>query len=124
MITLVPVILIAGHRGAPGPAWRTVASTCVLPGSFSIAVCGNQLLNQAGQPVVLRGANTEGTQYDCAQAGADFDDSTIAGTNFSTGNCGHEGLGNQCRPRQSERRVLVGHQWRARHHLSHWVERL
>jgi Cellulase (glycosyl hydrolase family 5) len=85
VIALVPAILIAGHGHSPAPT-QTVASTCVLPqGSFSIAVCGNQFVNQAGQPVVLRGANTEGTQYDCAQDGAGFfDDSTIDGTDFST----------------------------------------
>jgi hypothetical protein len=85
VIALVPAILIAGHGHSPTPT-QTVASTCVLPqGSFSIAVCGNQFVNQAGQPVVLRGVNTEGTQYDCAQAGAGFfDDSTINGADFST----------------------------------------
>jgi Cellulase (glycosyl hydrolase family 5) len=85
VIALVPAILIAGNGHSSTPT-QTVASSCVLPqGSFSIAVCGNQFVNQAGQPVVLRGANTEGTQYDCAQEGAGFfDDSTISGTDFST----------------------------------------
>ncbi len=54
-------------------------------GAFGITVCGNKFVNQAGQPVVLRGVNTEGTQYDCAQSGAGFfDDTTINGTDYST----------------------------------------
>ncbi len=63
-----------------------VAPGCALPtGAFGITVCGNKFVNQAGQPVVLRGVNTEGTQYDCAQAGAGFfDDTTINGTDYST----------------------------------------
>jgi hypothetical protein len=86
VLALVPAILIAGHGHSPTPASQAVASTCVLPqGSFSIAVCGNQFVNQAGQPVVLRGVNTEGTQYDCAESGAGFyDDPTVSGTDFST----------------------------------------
>jgi hypothetical protein len=62
------------------------AATCTpTPGSLTITICGNRFVNQAGQAVVLRGANTEGTQYDCAQAGAGFfDDTTISGTNFTT----------------------------------------
>ncbi len=55
------------------------SGSCSAPsGTFTIAICGNKFVNQSGQTVVLRGANTEGTQYDCAQSGAGFyDDTTI-----------------------------------------------
>jgi hypothetical protein len=54
-------------------------------GSFTITVCGNLFVNQAGQAVVLRGVNTEGTQYDCAQSGGGFfDDPTMSSGDFST----------------------------------------
>jgi hypothetical protein len=86
VLVLVPVILIAGHGKTSPPPVQTVAASCALPpGSFSITVCGNKFENQAGQTVVLRGVNTEGTPYDCANAGAGFfDDPTIVGTNYST----------------------------------------
>jgi hypothetical protein len=86
VLVAVPVILVAGHASTKPGLAQPVASTCALPtGAFSITVCGNTFENQAGQPVVLRGVNTEGTQYDCANSGAGFfDDTTISGTNFST----------------------------------------
>ncbi|HXY42577.1 MAG TPA: cellulase family glycosylhydrolase, partial [Acidimicrobiales bacterium] len=70
----------------PGPAKASDSSTCAAPpGTFSIAICGNQFVNQAGQTVVLRGVNTEGTQYDCAQAGAGFyDDPTVSPGDYTT----------------------------------------
>jgi hypothetical protein len=68
------------------PSNKASASGCTAPaGALTIAVCGNQFVNQSGQPVILRGANAEGTQYDCANSGAGFfDDPTINGTDFST----------------------------------------
>ncbi len=52
----------------------------MLPGSaataqptFSIAVSGNHLVNQDGNTVVLRGANTSGTEYACVQENSIFD---------------------------------------------------
>ena len=67
------------------PAASPAASCSGVSGTFTITICGNHWVNQAGAEVVLRGANTEGTQYDCAQSGAGFfDDPTISGTNFTT----------------------------------------
>jgi hypothetical protein len=86
VLVLTPLIVIAGFlKSSPSPM-QTLAATCALPsGTFGITVCGNKFENQAGQTVVLRGVNTEGTQYDCANPGAGFfDDSTIVGTNFTT----------------------------------------
>jgi Cellulase (glycosyl hydrolase family 5) len=86
VLIVTPVILAAGRSDTSRPALQTVAATCALPsGSFAITVCGNKFENQAGQRVVLRGVNTEGTQNACANAGAGFfGDPTIVGTNFST----------------------------------------
>jgi hypothetical protein len=85
VLLVVPVVLVAMNNSKT-PTTQSLASTCALPsGAFSITVCGNKFVNQAGQVVVLRGVNTEGTQYDCANAGDGFfDDTTIVGTNFST----------------------------------------
>ncbi len=42
-------------------------------------------MNQSGQTVVLRGANTEGTQYDCTNGGAGFyADPTISAGDYAT----------------------------------------
>jgi hypothetical protein len=86
VLVLTPVLVIAGLVHSSPPPIQTLAATCALPsGSFSITVCGNKFENQAGQAVVLRGVNTEGTQYDCANPGEGFfDDPTIVGTNFTT----------------------------------------
>ncbi len=104
ILLLTPAIVIAAsYASSPSPlqsstssapslspsslsSTQTVASTCALPpGPFSITMCGNKFINQAGQTVVLRGANSEGTQYDCANSGDGFfDDSTITNLNFST----------------------------------------
>ncbi len=64
----------------PMPALLAASSPCSPPsGTLAIAICGNKWINQAGNEVVLKGANTEGTQYDCAQSGAGFfDDSTVS----------------------------------------------
>ncbi len=81
---LVLVGLATLVRDVPGaPAGAT---TCTPPtGTFSIAICGNEFINQAGQEVVLRGVNTEGTQYDCAQSGQGFyDDPTITPSTATT----------------------------------------
>ena len=52
----------------------------MLPGSaataqpaLSIAVIGNHLVDQNGNTVVLRGANTSGTEYACVQENSIFD---------------------------------------------------
>jgi hypothetical protein len=48
-------------------------------------VCDNSFVNQDGKTVVLRGANTEGTQYDCVLGGAGFyEDPTISPGNYAT----------------------------------------
>lgn len=55
------------------------------PSGFSIAVVGNHFADGKGRRVVLRGVNTEGTQYDCAQGGRRFtDDPTASRADFST----------------------------------------
>jgi hypothetical protein len=85
---LVVCLLLAGLLTlAVGSASAgTSAATCSgVPGTFTITICGNKWVNGSGQEVVLRGANTEGTQYDCAQSGAGFfNDPTVSGTDFST----------------------------------------
>ena len=54
-------------------------------GRFTIAICGNKFVNQSGERVILRGVNAEGTQYDCAQAGAGFfDDPTVSSGSYGT----------------------------------------
>ncbi len=62
------------------PVLTAASTTCTTPfGMLAISICGNEWINQAGNEVVLKGANTEGTQYDCAQSGAGFfDDPTIS----------------------------------------------
>jgi hypothetical protein len=56
-----------------------------LSGSFTVTVCGNKFVNEDGQTIVLRGVNTEGTQYDCAQSGAGFyDDTTVSPGSYAT----------------------------------------
>ncbi len=64
----------------PMPAVLTASLPCTPPGgTLAISICGNKWINQAGSEVVLKGANTEGTQYDCAQSGSGFfDDSTVS----------------------------------------------
>jgi hypothetical protein len=87
---VVALAAVGGTWAAIGSVGNTTpkasASGCTAPaGALTIAVCGNQFVNQSGKDVVLRGANSEGTQYDCAESGAGFfDDSTISGTDFST----------------------------------------
>jgi Cellulase (glycosyl hydrolase family 5) len=88
-VVLVMTAVLVGVRppssgGAPGPT-PTAANCSPTPGTLTITLCGNKFVDQNGQTVVLRGANTEGTQYDCAQSGAGFfDDPTVSGTDFST----------------------------------------
>jgi hypothetical protein len=61
-------------------------SNCPVPsGTLAITVCGNQFVNQAGQSVVLRGANSEGTQYNCTNGGAGFyGDPTVSPGSYGT----------------------------------------
>jgi Cellulase (glycosyl hydrolase family 5) len=100
-VVMVPFILLAAilvsfalANGATGrPSTLAPTSTpmpmllaaplpCSPPsGTLAISICGNKWINQAGAEVVLKGANTEGTQYDCAQSGAGyFDDSSVSVT--------------------------------------------
>ena len=54
-------------------------------GQLSISVVGNHFIDGGGRRVVLRGVNTEGTQYDCAQSGVRFtDDRTVSPGNYRT----------------------------------------
>jgi len=64
----------------------SVIGNCALPsGTFAITVCSNKFVNQAGQTVVLRGVNTEGTQYNCTNGGAGFyADPTISPGSYAT----------------------------------------
>ena len=51
---------------------------------FTITVCGNRFVNQAGQPVVLRGASSEGLSAECTPAGTRlYMDPTIVGGDYS-----------------------------------------
>lgn len=62
-------------------ALATVAiASCLVPATeagaqpvVSIAVRGNQLVDQKGDPVVLRGADTSGTEYACVSENSIFD---------------------------------------------------
>jgi endoglucanase len=84
------LIAALGFAACQTPPTTTTTTTtaghaCSAPPGFTISICGNKWVNGSGQTVVLRGANTEGTQYDCAQSGAGFfDDPTVSGTNFTT----------------------------------------
>jgi endoglucanase len=55
--------------------WLSVASAEPVN---AIAVSGNQLVNWEGEPVVLRGANTSGTEYACVSEKSIFDGSEEA----------------------------------------------
>ena len=65
----------------PGPGGGSAPSfTVFLPAAgagagpgLSIAVSGNHLVNQDGDTVVLRGANTSGTEYACVNENSIFD---------------------------------------------------
>jgi Cellulase (glycosyl hydrolase family 5) len=88
-VLLIMAVVLVGVRlsstnSNSGPTLAT--DTCTpTSGTLTITICGNRFVDQSGQTVVLRGANTEGTQYDCAQSGAGFfDDPTISGANFDT----------------------------------------
>jgi endoglucanase len=50
----------------------TTSDTAAQP-TMSIAVSGNHLVDRAGQTVVLRGANTQGTEYACVNQKSIFD---------------------------------------------------
>jgi endoglucanase len=60
------VCAVLAGSGIWGP--RALAEPVV-----SIAVSGNQLVGWAGEPVVLRGANTSGTEYACVSERSIFD---------------------------------------------------
>jgi len=55
---------------AAGGAWATRAPA---EPAVSIAVSGNHLVGWAGEPVVLRGADTSGTEYACVSERSIFD---------------------------------------------------
>lgn len=63
----------AGPVGAGSPATRAAKST-----AFSIQVDGNHLVNGSGKTVVLRGADTSGTEYACVSENSIFDGSQEA----------------------------------------------
>ncbi len=76
-----PTTTTAARAAVP----TTTKQAAPVGGGLSIAITGNRFVNQHGQTVVLRGVNTEGTQYDCAQSGAGFyDDTTVSPGDYST----------------------------------------
>jgi endoglucanase len=84
-VVMAAVAAGPGHDAARDSPAGGRGRACGAPaGAFTIAICGNRFVNQAGRTVVLRGVNTEGTQYDCAQQGAGFfDDPTMGGGDYS-----------------------------------------
>jgi endoglucanase len=63
----------AASDSTRSPTSTARASTCGPPsGGLVIAICGNRFVNGAGRTVVLRGVNTEGTQFSCAQSNSGF----------------------------------------------------
>ena len=53
--------------------WPAVALGPTAQATFALSVSGNHLVDAAGQTVVLRGANTSGTEYACVQEHSIFD---------------------------------------------------
>jgi endoglucanase len=78
----------AGRRGSVGfavvllvclvPACSPLLSAAAAEPVRAIAVSGNQLVSSAGEPVVLRGADTSGTEYACVSEKSIFDGSEEA----------------------------------------------
>jgi len=71
VLLLLPVLLLPTGAGAQ-PA-------------LSIAVSGNRFVNQDGDTVVLRGANTSGTEYACVNEHSIFDGAQEAGAGSIAG---------------------------------------
>lgn len=83
--SLIAVGVVQTHKPTLPNASSAPTTTVVAPPSpavtpaLSITISGNKWVNGSGNEVILKGANTEGTQYDCAQSGAGFfDDSTVS----------------------------------------------
>jgi endoglucanase len=64
LFALLSLALVGGGRWAPRAVAEPVAS---------IAVSGNHLVDWAGEPIVLRGADTSGTEYACVSERSIFD---------------------------------------------------
>ncbi|MBV8463806.1 MAG: cellulase family glycosylhydrolase, partial [Acidimicrobiales bacterium] len=56
-----------------GSGIGSATATAVTGSPLALHVAGNQLVDAAGHPVVLRGADTSGTEYACVQEHAIFD---------------------------------------------------
>jgi hypothetical protein len=86
-IALLLSLGIAGTIRTPASPTLTepVASTCAIPpGTLAITLCGTPFVDRTGATVVLPGATTEGTRYECAPSGSGtFDDPAASGTNYS-----------------------------------------
>jgi endoglucanase len=65
-------VAAAGPVGTPSPAARAASS------ELSITVDGNHLVDGSGKVVVLRGADTSGTEYACVSENSIFDGSQEA----------------------------------------------
>ena len=66
--------------GALLSIWALQVPSAIAQPAVSIAVRGNQLIDWAGRPVVLRGADTSGTEYACVSEHSIFDGTKEAST--------------------------------------------
>ena len=73
--TVLGLVLVAAGAGCGDETTSTVPIVPVGPEIHGLHVAGNQLQDNAGSPVTLRGVNRSGTEYMCVKGGTVFDGS-------------------------------------------------
>src|SRR3954447_25557502 len=77
VVAVAAVVVLATTACSALP--RVGPSSAAAEGARSVTVQGNQLLDQDGAPVVLKGVNRSGTQYACTTGPNAFDGPTDDG---------------------------------------------